>query len=728
MYVLCHILMTAAMKRRTADAAKLRRPLKRSRITDSVNGSRLLYLRFFILWLLIITMDFMLEFRFEFLWPCWLLIKSSFDSFRYQGMGLTVLFLMVTLFSDVMFFFFLPVQWLFFVASTYVWVQFVCNTDRGPCIATVSLWLVFVYVEASVRLRDIITVPFHLDLCRPFAAHCIGYPVVSLGYGFKSYVGFKLKNMRQKEVIKQNTFYHQLVSYALPMEIQDDTLNQKRPPHMLTNGINTKSDVDYLANTTTTHTTSTTTTLNEPSSSSTSRKGHHNVRASDRSETSTTNDDHRASNNSSLSLNDLGVVNNKDSNNSTNNKNVTFEHSENGSSFTRVASSSSGRNSNVSKGGSSSSSDGNYTSTSSKRNTATSSQSVSSKHNKKGNVAVEATDDELCSESEESTSSSRLSQDSSPKSARVTSAKIETLQSKLKDEQSNRRKTELQMSLMESEVKKLRHELSSTRQSESDTRTLVNASLIAERHLKEELDQLKSDKENMQIKVTSLTSLKTQDKALIKSLETKLKTEKEARHSAESQLKESKKRTTKAESECAAAPKTSEDLEACQTKLQEVELELAELVVKHEEQSHNVLELSKDNEELKKKNSESEIDKLKKDVEYLTNALNMMQNKNMHLESSLSSETRLKLDLFSALGDTRRQLEIVQSQYKSKCNEVDHLKAKIAEVMAVMPPQYHSSLQSFVSSQSPTEAASNPVDSVITSVAYSPSSMVNGHT
>lgn len=37
-----------------------------------------------------------------------------------------------------------------------------------------------------------------------------------------------------------------------------------------------------------------------------------------------------------------------------------------------------------------------------------------------------------------------------------------------------------------------------------------------------------------------------------------------------------------------------------------------------------------------------------------------MQDKNAHLENSLSAETRLKLDLFSALGDTKRQLEIAQ--------------------------------------------------------------------
>lgn len=637
----------------------------------------------------------MLEFRFEFLWPCWLLIKSSFDSFRYQGMGLTVLFLLITLFSDVLFFLFLPVQWLFFVASTYVWVQFVCNTDRGPCIATVSLWLVFVYVEASVRLRDIITVPFHLDLCRPFAAHCIGYPVVSLGYGFKSYVGFKLKNMRQKEVIKQNTFYHQLVSYALPMEIQDDSILQKKT-YMLTNGINTKSDVEALQLLTTE-----------------ARKG----LRSERTEVE------ERQGNSSLSLNDLVVVTNntplKD-NNKKNNHDVSFDHSEVG--FTRVPSSSHKGSSNLKN---SVSSDVNVSSASSNNR-----RNNSSKNSKKNS---DVTDDELeISESEESTSSSRLSQDSSPKSARVSLSKIESLQSKLKEEQSLRRKTELQMSLVESEVKKLRHELSSTRQSESDTRTLVNASLITERHLKEELEQFKSDKESMQLKVNSLNSVKNQDKALIRSLETKLKIEKEARLNAEAQLKDEKKRTNKAaEVESQAQTPRAENLEACQTRIQELELEISELQSKCEEQTQTVTELNKENEELQKKSSEQERDKIKKDVEYLTGALNLMQSKNLHLESSLSSETRLKLDLFSALGDTRRQLEIVQSQIKGKCNEVDLLKAKIAEVMAVMPPQYNSSLQSFVSSQTDVSTAhlnSNPVDTVITtSVAYSPS-IVNGLT
>ena len=101
---------------------------------------------------------------------------------------------------------FIPVQWLFFASSTYVWVQYVwhtgfmpvsftssflsfcnCCLERGICLPTILLWLLFVYIEASLRIKG--SKPG--DLCRPFAAHCIGYPMVTLGFGFKSYLGFK---------------------------------------------------------------------------------------------------------------------------------------------------------------------------------------------------------------------------------------------------------------------------------------------------------------------------------------------------------------------------------------------------------------------------------------------------------------------------------------------------------------------------------------------------------
>lgn len=43
------------------------------------------------------------------------------------------------------------------------------HAERGVCLPTVSLWILFVYIEAAIRFKDLKN--FHVDLCRPFAAH-----------------------------------------------------------------------------------------------------------------------------------------------------------------------------------------------------------------------------------------------------------------------------------------------------------------------------------------------------------------------------------------------------------------------------------------------------------------------------------------------------------------------------------------------------------------------------
>lgn len=48
--------------------------------------SSLLYLKFVMLWATVVMADYMLEFRFEFLWPFWMMLRSVYDSFKYQGL------------------------------------------------------------------------------------------------------------------------------------------------------------------------------------------------------------------------------------------------------------------------------------------------------------------------------------------------------------------------------------------------------------------------------------------------------------------------------------------------------------------------------------------------------------------------------------------------------------------------------------------------------------------
>ncbi len=46
----------------------------------------MIYVKLLLAWALLMTADFLLGFRFEYLWPFWLLVRSIYDSFRYQGL------------------------------------------------------------------------------------------------------------------------------------------------------------------------------------------------------------------------------------------------------------------------------------------------------------------------------------------------------------------------------------------------------------------------------------------------------------------------------------------------------------------------------------------------------------------------------------------------------------------------------------------------------------------
>ncbi|CAF3656069.1 unnamed protein product [Rotaria sp. Silwood1] len=167
--------------------------------------------------------DYLLEFRFEFLWPFWLVLRSIYDSFKYQGLLFSLFFVLIAFIADLICYILLPIQWLFFAASSYVWIQYVWQTERGICLGTVVLWVLFVWLEASVRLREIKTI----DLCRPFAAHCIGYPMVTLGFGFKTYLAYKWRLRKQRDVKKINESYVQLINQALPIEVQQEVEKEK---------------------------------------------------------------------------------------------------------------------------------------------------------------------------------------------------------------------------------------------------------------------------------------------------------------------------------------------------------------------------------------------------------------------------------------------------------------------------------------------------------------------
>jgi len=490
-----------------------------------------------------------------------------------------------------------------------------------------------------------------LDLCRPFAAHCIGYPMVSLGYGFKSYVGCRIKQYKQEDVSKENDFYHQLISYALPSDLRQkqtsdkvqvgrisedglSLLNRKTAPTpVLTNGINTKMDIEALL------------------AREASRRG---LKLADLK---------ADIEEKSLSLSDLELFPSIPA------KTLSIEAPQRKVLY----------NGDIENGGV-------------KLSTGRSHGKANGDSKKSNSKARNDIEEDENSDSGDSTASSgvmRSSTSSSPKSARDKAVEA-SLQAKLRDEIQVRRRFESQISQYESDLKRVRFELHSSRQQETELRGQLSTIHASERFLKSELSRLRLENEGISQKITSLTNSSKQDKLNISSLEKKYKTERESKQNLEQQLKESKKKSHDITNQ-------RENHDACIAKRQELEKELVSMRENMSKYESQISNLENENEKLKKKSMDNDGLKLKKETELLYSALTAMQGKNTHLENSLSSETRIKLDLFSALGDTRRQLEILQNQLKDKEKELETERIKFAEAMAVMPQNFaDSSLTGFL--------------------------------
>ena len=180
-----------------------------------------------------------------------------------------------------------------------------------------------------------------------------------------------------------------------------------------------------------------------------------------------------------------------------------------------------------------------------------------------------------------------------------------------------------------------------------------------------------------------MTTTRQQDRNTIATLERKLKSERDARQLTESQLREERKKAKADEFR-----QSREEMaihEHCNARRLEIEDDMRQQRERVGEKDERIRSLEREIENLKAKTNENDSIQLRKETEALISTLAQIKGKNTHLENSLSSETRLKLDLFSALGETRRHLEIAQSQLINKEQEIISLKAKIAEVMAVMP-------------------------------------------
>ncbi|CAF4418045.1 unnamed protein product, partial [Rotaria sp. Silwood2] len=619
------------MKRRTNfDSVKVRKSTRRPRLTEGIYGSALIYLKFICIWGIIMAADFLLEFRFEFLWPFWLVLRSICDSFKYQGLLFSIFFVLIAFVTDLICYILLPVQWLFFAASSYVWIQYVWQTERGICLGTVVLWVLFVWLEASVRLREIKTI----DLCRPFAAHCIGYPMVTLGFGFKTYLAYKWRLRKQREVRKANEFYTQLINQALPVEIQQEAEKER-----LSREKGTFSEsYDDLSQT---HGDGT-----FPSSPPSSPTIVTNCSSTSLLNNLTVNNSQTQPSSSSS----FCTVSKRSSKiNSTTINNSDGLSSSNLNSFVQTTTATTTRNNKIQTMATSNGhDDGSLSYKQQKQNSSLSNLNTTNQQQKKQS--------QKSSNTQQQTTTNTQSRRQSKKQEQVHTASRDSSTSYVNGfgatssmENSDIEKN-LQISKLEADVQRLNQTLEKHKYSEIQLRAQVTDL----KNLRKDLEDLRADNNDLKTKYDSVNTQRQRDKQRLTDFERNLNEERQNKQRLESQIKTEKTLTKKLQDDLtklSLTPAKSECTEQCIKRKRDLENETREIRKLINDKDERIKILDNEIKALKYRESQA-------DTEVLYQHLTQLRERNAQLQDSLSAETRIKLDLFSALGEVKRQLEI----------------------------------------------------------------------
>ncbi|XP_066532709.1 macoilin [Hoplias malabaricus] len=593
------------MKKRCMDISRLRK-MKKLKLSESAYS----FLKFMIVWILVLLADFILEFRLEYLWPCWLFLGTVYTTFHCHGLAICVVFVCAAFTLDIFCLIFVPLHWLFFAASTYVLLNYMWHTEKGICMSTVTLWILLVYTEASLRLRDLKN-PY-ANLSHLFAAHCIGYPLVYMGFDVTCYFSSIFKLRTQKAVQSDSDLHMHLLQQPLPpytqlypkLGVEESKWRTKPGPMQYqcqNDGIisEDKQDLEDCFQ------------LHRPQGRAERDSGDTKLREPNPQPPGSKPHGGEARL-TSASLPDVS-------------ENLPQEDS----------------------------------------------SSKAQKPSKSSQTKVQKS----------SVSISTSKAEKKQKTPKAISASTDAAEKSTSIPSLHNPHAEL-IAKLEQEMRKLKGELQTSRQNEQELRSHICNLTNSESSLRPEVSLLRHANELLQNKLQYLTKSRQKDKQSCAILEKRARAETESRVLVEKQLTDV--RSQKFDEAAFLLRTASNRQEHTETQLlrkkaRDLDTEYKQLQLDYQGKENRVLALEKEVESLQKyRCSEQEADAL-------LSALSSLQDKAQHLEYNLSAETRLKLDLFSALGDARRQLEIAQVKLVKQDQEIKEMKQKIAEVMAVAP-------------------------------------------
>lgn len=163
---------------------------------------------------------------------------------------------------------------------------------------------------------------------------------------------------------------------------------------------------------------------------------------------------------------------------------------------------------------------------------------------------------------------------------------------------------------------------------------------------------------SLSLRLLKLSTGKQQDQAAIASLEQRLKQDADIRQRVEAELREHVNSLQHLWSE--------EEVRELKDRL-----------------SHRERELERAGRELQQR--DRMCDDLRKELAIRRASVRALEEEKAQLKASLVDETRVKIELFTALSDLRRKKQSLMEECHRKNVEIDKLRQNLAEIMAIIP-------------------------------------------
>ena len=194
---------------------------------------------------------------------------------------------------------------------------------------------------------------------------------------------------------------------------------------------------------------------------------------------------------------------------------------------------------------------------------------------------------------------------------------------------------------------------------------------IGERTLKSEISNLQVEKSVLETRISSLLSTRAGEKATLSNLEKKFADERKQK--TEFQIKLESERKTKKE---AASAERAAQQSQTRSEVSKLDAEIKTLRAELQSNRERCQMAEQDAYMLRKRLEQCG------DPEVLQARLDVFKEKNRQIENSLSAETKLKMDLFSALGEAKREISIKSCKFIIICT---HFLTELIEMAEITP-------------------------------------------